>query len=160
MQHSDKVRILFVCLGNICRSPMAEAVFSHLVKEAGLSDRILVDSAGTSDWHVGERAHPGTRGILAQHNIRYDGRARQITDADLRDFDYILAMDRHNLADLRVLANGTTDAEIRLFMDYANGVRERDVPDPYLTGRFEEVYRLVRAAAEGLLAHIRERHGL
>ncbi|MCZ7542176.1 MAG: low molecular weight phosphotyrosine protein phosphatase [Anaerolineae bacterium] len=160
MQQNDRVRVLFVCLGNICRSPMAEGVFSHLVKEAGLGDRIVVDSAGTGDWHIGERAHPGTRDILKQHDIDYDGRARQLTDADLGAFDYILAMDRNNLADLRARANGATPAEIRLFLDYAEGVNEREVPDPYYSGRFEEVYRLVRAAAEGLLDHIRARHGL
>jgi protein-tyrosine phosphatase len=156
------VRVLFVCLGNICRSPMAEAVFRHLVEQAGLSDQILVDSAGTSDYHIGERAHPGTRAVLRDNGIEYEGRARQITPADFEQFDYILAMDNENLADLRRMAPPETRAVIRRFLDFADGVSIREVPDPYYYGQpeFEYVYRLVRRGAEGLLAHIRAEKGL
>ncbi len=154
------IRVLFVCAGNICRSPMAEGVFRHLVEEAGLSDRIQVDSAGTGPWHVGEAAHPGTRKVLSQHGIRYQGRARQMSRADLHDFDYIVAMDHENLADIRARADGRTDAEVRLLLDYAPQAPTREVPDPYYSGRFQAVYELVRQGAEGLLAHIREEHGL
>jgi protein-tyrosine phosphatase len=149
------VRVLFVCLGNICRSPMAEAVFRHLVDEAGLSDQITVDSAGTGPWHVGERAHHGTLDILHTHGIEYDGRARQITRADFAQFDYILAMDSENLADLREMMPDNTQATVRRFLEFADDVPSRDVPDPYYNGRFEEVYNLVRQGAAGLLAHIR-----
>lgn len=151
------VRVLFVCLGNICRSPMAEGVFQHLVDEAGLSDAITVDSAGTGRWHVGERAHRGTRTVLQKHGIPYDGRARQIVPADFGRFDYILAMDNANLADLRRMMPGSdTQVVVRRFLDFADDVAEKEVPDPYYDGRFEDVYRLVRQGAEALLAHIRE----
>ncbi|MBN1963117.1 MAG: low molecular weight phosphotyrosine protein phosphatase [Anaerolineae bacterium] len=154
------VRVLFVCLGNICRSPMAEGVFQHLVDEAGLGEEIIVDSAGTGSWHVGERAHSGTRGVLRQHGIEYQGRSRQMTRDDLARFDYVLAMDRSNLNGIRSLADDSTAATIRLFLDYAPQAGTREVPDPYYSGRFDEVYNLVRQAAAGLLTHIREAHAL
>lgn len=156
------VRVLFVCLGNICRSPMAEAVFRHLVEQAGLSDQILVDSAGTSDYHLGERAHSGTRAVLRANGIEYDGRARQVSPDDFEQFDYILAMDNDNLAALRRMAPPETRAVIRRFLDFADGVGTREVPDPYYDGQaeFEYVYQLVRRGAEGLLAHIRAEKGL
>jgi protein-tyrosine phosphatase len=154
------VRVLFVCLGNICRSPMAEGVFQHLVDEAGLSDRVIVDSAGTGNWHIGESAHRGTRQILAANGIDYRGRARQISRADLNGFDYILAMDYDNLSSLRAMAHNGSSARIGLFMDYAPQTGEREVPDPYYDGSFDRVYDLVRQAAEGLLAHIREERNL
>src|ERR1043166_10261580 len=93
------VRVLFVCLGNICRSPMAEAVFTHLVAKAGLENDIKADSAGTGHWHIGERPHHGTRHVLASKNIPYDGRARVIDRSDLDLFDYIVVMDNANLRD-------------------------------------------------------------
>jgi protein-tyrosine phosphatase len=154
------VRVLFVCLGNICRSPMAEGVFQHMVNEAGLSGEILVDSAGTGGWHVGERAHGGTRKVLAAHGIHYDGRARQLSLSDIRNFDYVLAMDHDNLATLRSKSRGDEGAEIGLFMDYAPDAGTSEVPDPYYNGRFEYVYDLVQQASAGLLAHIRAEHGL
>ena len=156
------VRVLFVCLGNICRSPMAEAVFRHLVEQAGLGDQIVVDSAGTSDYHLGERAHHGTRAVLGAHGIEYDGRARQVTPDDFEQFDYILAMDNDNLAALRRTAPPETRAVIRRFLDFADGVGTHEVPDPYYYGQaeFEYVYQLVRRGAEGLLAHIRAEKGL
>ncbi|WP_249863126.1 low molecular weight protein-tyrosine-phosphatase, partial [Paenibacillus konkukensis] len=98
------IRVLFVCLGNICRSPMAEAVFRSKVKEAGLEDRIAADSAGTGSWHVGQPPHEGTRRILQRNGIDYAGiRARQTTAADFESFDYIIAMDSSNIDNLRVL---------------------------------------------------------
>jgi protein-tyrosine phosphatase len=154
------VRVLFVCLGNICRSPMAEAVFQHMVHEAGLGEAIAVDSAGTSSWHVGERAHGGTRAILRKHNISYEGRARQITRADFADFDYILAMDGSNLTDVQRMMPDNSDAIVKRFLDFAGDGVVRDVPDPYYDNRFEEVYTLVKAGADGLLGHIRAEHGL
>lgn len=154
------VRVLFVCLGNICRSPMAEAVFQHLVDEAGLSDDIIVDSAGTGSWHIGERAHRGTRGVLQKHGIVYEGRARQIERADFAEFDYILAMDDSNLSNLRRMMPKTSDAVVKRFLDFAPDAGESEVPDPYYDGRFEYVYALVKEGAQALLDHIREQEGL
>lgn len=156
------IRVLFVCLGNICRSPMAEAVFQQKISDAGLSAQIQVDSAATSRWEVGKRAHPGTLNILERHNINYNGRARQIRTQDLQIFDYILAMDRSNYRDLQHLAKGTA-ANITMFLSYANEagtVTEQEVPDPYYDGRFEYVYDLVSKGCDALLANIRESHNL
>lgn len=153
------VRVLFVCLGNVCRSPMAEAVFQHLVDEAGLTDQITSDSAGLDDYHIGERAHPGTRAVLRQHGIAYEGRARCVTRADFERFDYILAMDDNNLADLETMAPPGSRAVIRRFLDFAADVPTREVPDPYYSGKFDYVYGLVRQGAEGLLAHLRAHKG-
>ncbi|MGF1504370.1 MAG: low molecular weight phosphotyrosine protein phosphatase [Chloroflexi bacterium] len=156
------VSVLFVCLGNICRSPMAEAVFQQMVDDAGLSEQIRVDSAGTGSWHTGEAPHRGTQRVLREHNIAYDGRARQVAVADFDTFDYLIAMDRSNLRNItdQIEAHGGTDAHVGLLLDFASGADVDEVPDPYYDGRFEYVYQLVTDAAEGLLAHIREQHNL
>ena len=131
---SAPIRILFVCLGNICRSPMAEAVFRNKVKQAGLQDRIVVDSAGTGDWHVGEPPHRGTRGILAQKGVSAEGmQARQITVRDLAQFDYVLTMDSDNLTAVRGMHHAPR-ATIRPLLEYAPHLGIADVPDPYSTG--------------------------
>jgi protein-tyrosine phosphatase len=150
---SSAVRVLFVCLGNICRSPMAEAVFAHKVGEAGLADKIYVDSAGTGDWHIGEPAHPGTRKLLAQKNIPYAGRARQFTKADINKFDYILTMDDDNLRTVR--RNGVGTGMVRPFLEFAPELGITEVPDPWYTGNFEETYQLVEAASDGLLEQVK-----
>lgn len=157
------IKVLFVCLGNICRSPMADGVFQHKVNQAGLSDKIMVDSAGTGSWHVGQEAHIGTRNVLKKHQIAYDGRARQFARRDLSDFDYILAMDNSNLSNIRQYAGGESDGEIELFLSYAQsaGIVDREtVPDPYYDDRFDYVYDLVNKGCDALLAHIRQKHNL
>lgn len=148
------VRVLFLCLGNICRSPMAEAVFSQLVQEAGLADQITVDSAGTGSWHIGEAPHRGTQRILRQKGIDYTGRARQITAADLTPDTYVIAMDRSNISDLRRQV-GDHD-RVYLLLDFAEHTTQREVPDPYYTGNFEAVYNMVADGCRGLLAAIRK----
>ena len=156
-QNNKTVRVLFVCLGNICRSPMAEAVFRQLVKEAGLVDQIDVESAGTGDWHVGERPHRGTLAELAKNQIDVGRkRARQLSRSDLSEFDYVVAMDNENVMDIQALFG----RRVPRLLEFAPAGSPLDVPDPFYTGGFEEVYRLVRAGCEGLLKVIREKEGL
>lgn len=156
------VHVLFVCLGNICRSPMAEAVFRHQVIEAGLGDKISIDSAGTGGWHAGEPPHVGTQKVLASKQIAYDTlRARQVKNRDFEQFDYIIGMDEENLANLHRLipnANPNTRGKIHRLMDFAPHLTERNVEDPYYTKRFDYVYSLVEAGCRGLLEHIRQTH--
>lgn len=152
------INILFVCLGNICRSPMAEAVFSHMVDEAGLSAEINVDSAGTGTWHIGEPACSGTRKILARRGYKYNGRARQVNAADMSDPDgMVIAMSAENIRDLRV-RYGDYPHQYRL-LDFAENSSEQDVPDPYYEGNFEYVYQLVEDGCRGLLKSIQKSEG-
>ncbi len=156
------IRVLFVCMGNICRSPMAEAVFQDMVNKAGLGDKFEIDSAGTGGWHAGQTAHYGTLSILRMNNIPYDGRARQIELSDLDEFDYVLVMDHDNLANVRRYTRGTR-AVVGLFLQYAKqaGLVETDVvPAPYFDNRFEPVYKLITAGSKALLDHIRQEHGI
>lgn len=137
---------------------MAEAVFARLVDDAGLSEQIEVDSAGTGSWHVGEMAHRGTRRVLKQHGIDYAGRARQIGEVDLQPDSYIVVMSQSNADELR-RRFGEQDNVYQL-LDFAQGTDVRDVPDPYYTGNFEYVYQLVEEGCRGLLMFIREQHGI
>lgn len=149
--------MLFVCLGNICRSPTAEAVFRERAARAGLGDRLLVDSAGTGDWHVG---HPPDRRAIAHAARRgYDLsplRARQVTREDFRRFGWILAMDEDNLRDLAVLRPDPFDGHLGLMLDLAPSLGVREVPDPYY-GRsdgFERVLDLLEEASERLIERV------
>lgn len=152
----DRITVLFVCSGNICRSPMAEAVFARLVDRAGLTDRFEIASAGTGDWHVGESPHHGTLGALRRHSVPpiAGKRAQTITPALLARADYLIAMDAGHVHELRAFGRHT-DGKVSRLLDYAPGVAARDVPDPYYSGAYEEVYQLVEAGARGLLDHIR-----
>lgn len=132
---------------------MAEAVFTDLVTQAGLQDRIEADSAGTGDYHIGDQPHRGTRQLLRERGITYAHAARQVNLGDLERFDYLVAMDASNMADVRRLGRAA-HAKVRLLTDYIANSAVRDVPDPYYTGNFEEVYQLVEAGGRGLLAEI------
>lgn len=161
------IRVLLVCMGNICRSPMAEAVLAHLIKEAGLSDKITLDSAGTGGWHVGEPADPRTLAVLKKHGIAYAGHARQLQRSDFDQFDYILAMDTENLSGIRRVAGspkeGQAAPEIALFLSYANAaglLSKSEVPDPYYNNQFDAVYELVSVGSKALLDHLRQTHAL
>lgn len=149
------IHVVFVCLGNICRSPMAEAVMKRKVREAGLEGQITVDSVGTGSWHVGEAPCDGTLRVLRASGLGdFRHRARQLSQADLRDADYLIALDRSNLRDIRRM--GDTDAQVELLLRFAPEAGVIDVPDPYYDGGFEGVYELIDAGTDGLLAHIRE----
>ncbi|MFC3885385.1 low molecular weight protein-tyrosine-phosphatase [Bacillus songklensis] len=153
------VKVLFVCLGNICRSPMAEAVFRDLVRKKGMEDQIIIDSAGTGDWHIGNPPHKGTQAILTKNNINFGGlTARQVKEDDLAEFDYIIGMDTENIGNLRRMAGYNKTGYIGRLLDFVPEAQINDVPDPYFTGNFDEVYDLVKKGCENLLEDILEKH--
>lgn len=155
------VNVLFVCLGNICRSPAAEGVFRALVEREGLADRIACDSAGTGSWHIGKAPDARMRAAAKRRGYDLDSlRGRQVTAGDFERFDYVLAMDGENLANLTVICPPGREGRLGRLLDFAPGVGRRDVPDPYYGGAdgFERVLDLVEAGAAGLLADIRTRH--
>jgi protein-tyrosine phosphatase len=152
------VRICFVCLGNICRSPTAEAVMRHLVKQAGLEKKIAVDSAGTGDWHVGGARDKRSHAVGVARGIPLSGLARQFVAADFDDYDHVLAMDRSNRDELVRMARHATDrAKVALLRSFDPGAPpDAEVPDPYYGGPrgFEEVFDICERACRGLLAQL------
>ena len=153
-------KLLFVCLGNICRSPAAEGVFLHLIEEQGLSDHFVVDSAGTGSWHVGNKADPRMRAAAERRGIHLPSRARQIELDDFSRFDLVLTMDSDNLRNVQSLAKEASNnatATIRPMLSYARSTELSDVPDPYYGGEqgFEHVLDLLEDACSGLIEEIK-----
>ena len=160
-ENREKVSVLFVCMGNICRSPTAEGVFRKFVAEAGLSDRVEIDSAGTHAYHLGEPADRRAAEAAKRRGFSLDGiRARPVDTTDFARFDLLLAMDRDNLAALQGQADDAHRDKLRLFLEYGRSGRQ-EVPDPYYGGAagFEQVLDLVEDAARGLLDEVRKRTG-
>ena len=155
------MRLLFVCMGNICRSPTMEGVMRHVVREEGLEDRVEIDSAGTGGWHAGDPPDRRATAAAARRGVRLEGAARQIRREDFERFDLILCADRDNLRDVHALAPDDEARErVRLLREFdgaSAGAPDLDVPDPYYGGAdgFELVLDQVEAACRGLLAHVR-----
>jgi protein-tyrosine phosphatase len=161
---AQTIRICFVCLGNICRSPTAEGVMRQLVRAAGLEERFTIASAGTGAWHIGHPADPRSRAEALRRGLELDGKARQFGAADFADFDYVVAMDGENRRDLERLApDALQRGKVHLLRSFDPKTRrDLDVPDPYQEGPegFSRVYEICQAGCEGLLAHLRANHAL
>ncbi|MEM9664718.1 MAG: low molecular weight protein-tyrosine-phosphatase [Bacteroidota bacterium] len=159
-----RIKVLFVCLGNICRSPLAEGVFRHQVQQAGLAHAFEIASAGTGAWHVGEPPDARMRQTAQAHGISLAGqRAQQVNPADLDRYDLVLAMDPTNQRDLQALAARPSSGQaVRLFRDFDPQPGDRAVPDPYYGGPegFETVYRIVDRTCRALLQHLIDQHQL
>jgi protein-tyrosine phosphatase len=165
----DKIKVLFVCLGNICRSPMAEGLFIHLIESEGIADSFEVDSAGTSAYHAGDLADKRMRNTAASQGIALTTRSRQVLKQDLSEFDYVLAMDRTNLSNIKALQTPGANyrAKIVLMREYDSASdpergRDMDVPDPYYGGDngFQEVYDILLRSNQKFLEEIRQTHAI
>ena len=159
----DTVKVLFVCMGNICRSPTAQGVFEKLVNEQSLTGQIVIDSAGTHAYHIGNP--PDVRATQAALRRGIDlstQTARRVSPADFEEFDYVLAMDRANFDDLAELCSPEHSSKLRLFLEFAPASTVREVPDPYYGGTtgFERVLDLIEEASSGLLEALRDQHRL
>ena len=162
MRDINPVRVLFVCMGNICRSPTAHGVFQALVESENLGDAIDVDSAGTHSYHVGSPPDPRSQATALARGVDLSGlRARRFLSGDFLEFDYLLAMDNGNLADMNALRPADTARRAELMLRYSKRYDEREIPDPYYgNDGFELVYDMVEDASRGLLRHIRKKHQL
>jgi protein-tyrosine phosphatase len=164
MKDDKPIAVSFVCMGNICRSPTAEAVMRHLVHEAGLDGNIVVDSAGTGAWHVGEERDRRSRAVAKRRGMPITGPARQFVRGDFERFDLVLPLDEDNQRDLvRLAPNDEARAKIRLLRSFETGaIPGAEVPDPYYGGPegFELVFDICLAACRGLLDHLRQSYRL
>jgi len=152
---SKRKKVLFVCAGNIIRSPLAENIFRQLVEESGLSGSYEIDSAGTTNYHTGEHPDQRMRKVAAEHGLTYDGVSRQVTERDMHHYDLIVTMDRHNLGDMLFMTNSIEQEEkVRLLREFdPQGGPKAAVPDPYYgsVDGFHEVFHIVKRSCEGLL---------
>lgn len=154
-----KIKVLFVCLGNICRSPMAEFVFRDMVQKQGLDEFFEIASAGTSSEETGNPVHPGTRKILSRLGISTEGkRAVKMTASDYPQYDYILAMEQRNVTNILRIIGQDTDHKVCRLLDYSN--QPRDIADPWYTGEFDQTYSDVYEGCEALLHSICQKHHL
>jgi len=158
------INVLFVCLGNICRSPLAEAVFNYLLQQEGLDNKIACDSAGTSDYHLGEPPDQRTLNVVQQKKLRVDHVGRQFRFEDFERFDYIVAMDERNLANIRLMEDTDRRNFYQLFLmrEFDDSSADLNVPDPYWSGNrgFLDVHDIVLRSGKNLLNHIRKEHQL
>ena len=157
------VKVLFVCMGNICRSPTAEGVFRHIVNQSGLEKRIHIDSAGTHAYHIGNPPDSRAQAAAHQRNIDLSSqRARKVKTDDFHEFDYIIAMDDSNITDLEYICPEGLEEKLHLFLNFSEETQQHEVPDPYYGGSrgFEDVLDLVEQASAGLLNTIKEKHSL
>ncbi|MDH5545319.1 MAG: low molecular weight phosphotyrosine protein phosphatase [Gammaproteobacteria bacterium] len=155
------VKVLFVCMGNICRSPTAHGVFDHVVRQEGLDKRISVDSAGTHAYHVGEKPDPRSSQTASRRGFDLSYiRARKVSVNDFEEFDYVLAMDRENYRNLERMCPPQHLQKVQLFLEFAPHLNEVEVPDPYYGGGqgFERVLDMIEAASEGFIEHLKKRH--
>jgi protein-tyrosine phosphatase len=157
------IKVLFVCLGNICRSPLAEAIFLDKVKQRGYALKILADSCGTSNYHIGSQPDARTLKNASKNGLQLDHQARQFSSEDFENFDYILAMDRSNMANIMVLdPDGNYSDKVLLALDYHPKYAGQEVPDPYFGGEsgFQQVFDLLNEGMGHLLLHLEEAHVL
>ena len=160
MKNKDKVAVLFVCMGNICRSPTAHGVFQAMVDEQGLDDRIMVDSAGTHSYHIGSPPDMRSQDIARSRGVDLTRlRARQFESDDFLDFDFLLPMDHSNLSNMLSLRPDSARARLELMLDYSDKYKQKEVPDPYFgSDGFELVFDMISDASAGLLKHIRQQY--
>ncbi len=157
MNSQKKISVVFVCMGNICRSPTAEGVFRHVVKERNLQNVIKIDSAGTHAYHIGEPPDSRSQATAKSQGVDLSAqRARKVEAIDFERFDYVIAMDRSNYENLKELATADHQERLHLFMDFTSTWDNAEVPDPYYGGGdgFKNVFDMVQSASEGLLEHI------
>lgn len=157
-----QVKVLFVCLGNICRSPLAEGVFRHKVEQRDLSDHFKIDSCGTAAYHIGE--HPDKRSVAnaKKNGVNYDHLGRQFKQKDFNEFDLILTMDEYNLADVNRLRPKDANAEVKMMRAYDDQEPNQNVPDPYYGGEdgFQQVFEIIDRSTENLLIELIEKYDL
>ena len=163
-QASPQVKVLMVCMGNICRSPLAQAVLEAKAHQAGMANTLIIDSAGTHAYHVGEAPDPRSLAVAKQHGYDCSGqRARHLSPADAETYDLLLVMDKRNLRDAKAILGSAAEGKLQLLLDFSTDpLTETEVPDPYFGGDdgFTHVLRLVESGCDGLLAHLRTRYAL